>query len=129
MDTFELCVRENSWANPPIARLIMEDRQYEILGTGAGNPCNLDIDPTACYVLMLVMDHTETEYLISTQDYVPRQIQRGQRDDLLGMTFDQAAGHHDFEIGTKFYLTERLDRLILSERIRWDADGKPWISR
>lgn len=64
MDTFELCVRECSWANPPIARLTMEDREYENLETGA-----------------------------------------------------------------KFYLTASRDRLILTEHIKWDDDGKPWISR
>ena len=125
MQLFELPVRTASWANPPLEIITMEDRKYEILGTGEGEPWHGDKD--ACYVLMLVMDCQETEYLISTIDYQPRKIQHGEADEILGERFYQTEGCKDFDIGFKFYLSAKRDRLIPAESIRWDVEGNPYV--
>lgn len=131
MKTFEIAVRTASWANPPLARLSVEDKIYKILGTAAGACPESDYAPDACYVLMLVMDERDpqTEYLISTEDYIPHKIVHGSKDEMLGKTFDQAAGHDDFNIGTRFFLTEFRDRLILADDIKWDGNGNPWLPK
>lgn len=109
-----------------IARIMLEDKLYEILGSTQGEPYYEYKD--AYYVSILAMDvhDTQTQYLISTVDYIPKKIVYGSEDKMLGKEYENGE-YPDFNIGVKFYLTEFRDQLVLLDNLEWDEHGNPYI--
>lgn len=110
--TFELQIRSSSFPDSILEILIIENKKYTILGCVQGEQEFGYTD--AYYVLILVKDILDNQYLVSTSDYTPIKIVKGSRDEILNQTY------YDWEPGGEFYLDLKRDNLVWASTIKLD---------
>lgn len=106
--------------------LKLDDRIYIAKGAIRGDlECKAhtpSFTPPSYFTLILAADRDGNEYLISTENNIPTQIEKGSRNDIIGQ------GYRGWGARDRFYIDRFRTRLIRECTLNWAENGTMYIN-